>query len=229
MDLLKRNVREYAFALRNAGLVVLGTILLAFGVAVFMIPFELVAGGVSGIAVALERLLPPVLSVDLLIAVMTWGLFFAGLFLLGRSFAVKTLLSSFLYPPLVSLFLLLDSPDILGGYFYLRGSGYPELSLIIASLVSGVLIGAGCALTFLGGGSTGGLDVLAFIICKAFPGAKTSRVVFFTDALVVLFGVFVMKSLVLSLLGMLTAFVGSLVIDRLYTLRTPNVSKGDST
>ena len=86
----------------------------------------------------------------------------------------------------------------------------------MASIFGGLLIGLGCAVTFLGGGSTGGIDVLAFIICKHVKKSRSSKVIFYIDATVIIIGVFVIRDLIITLLGIITAFVGALVIDRVF-------------
>ena len=202
---------------RNVFLVIIGTVILAFGTSVFMIPFDLVSGGVTGVAIALNGILrSDIITVELMITVLTWVLFFIGLIFLGRQFAAKTLVSSIVYPLAVSLFAPITSDSFLSGYFNLANSPHGEMGLFLAAIVGGALVGLGCALTFLGGGSTGGLDVLAFIICKYIPRLRSSAVIFATDALVVLFGVFAINDIVVSILGVLSAFVVAVVIDRIF-------------
>ena len=202
---------------KNFSLVVLGTAVLAFGFSVFMIPYNLVAGGVAGISIVLDELIESeVFTVDVMVTILTWTIFFLGLIFLGKSFSMKTLLSTIVYPPCVSLFMHLSDPEVLGGYFYLPGSENPEIALLLAPLVGGALVGAGCALTFLGGGSTGGTDIIAFILCKIFPRLKSSLAVFIVDTSVVIFGVFVINNLVVSLLGVVSTFVSAFVIDKIF-------------
>ena len=193
-----------------------GTSLIAFGSAVFIIPFSLVAGGVSGAAIIIERALGGALEIDLIIAVLSWGTFLLGLLMLGRAFAAKTLISTLIYPPLVSLFMRLVSPDVLMGYFYLQGAENTELALIISAVLGGVLIGTGCALAFLGGGSTGGIDILVLIIVKLFPRLRSSRVMLYIDGAIVLLGAFVFKSLVFTMLGIISALSSSFMIDKVF-------------
>ena len=139
-----------------------------------------------------------------------------GFFILGKDFAMKTLVSTMFYP--VALFL---------SEYIIRGSAmaslldltaypteYNNLALIIATVFGGVFIGAGCAFTFLGGGSTGGVDVISFIICKIIKRAKSSVVFFIIDATIIISGMFVIGSFVLTLLGILSAFVSALMIKR---------------
>ena len=203
--------------LKKLLLVIVGTLTIAFGFAVFIIPFDLVTGGVTGIAIVIDNLLPEgILSVDIIIAILTWALFFVGLLVLGRDFALKTLVSTIVYPMGVSLFGLMLNEEFLDGFFYLQGSEHAQISLMLGALIGGACVGVGCALTFFGGGSTGGLDIIAFVICKHFKRIKSSTLIFILDATAVVLGMFVIGDLVITLLGILSAFVAALVIDRIF-------------
>lgn len=209
--------RKLLHQLKNLFFVIAGTLILALGTALFIIPFDLVVGGISSIAILLNRLLNiRFLTTDLLITVVTWTLFFIGLLGLGKSFALKTLVSSIVYPLGVSLFSGLTDPEVLNGMFCLSQSQYSEISILLAALFGGVLSGAGCALTFLGGGSTGGVDIFSFIICKIFKKARSSVVIFLIDALTISLGLFVFKDLVISLLGITSAFISAMVVDKIF-------------
>ena len=187
---------------KNILLVIAGTLVLAFGTAVFILPFDLVTGGVSGIAIVLDKVISlEFVTVDRLVTVITWLLYFIGWLVLGKNFAMKTLISSIIYPLGVSLFMRLATPEFLGGFFDLQASEYSEISLILATVIGGALVGAGCAITFIGGGSTGGVDIIAFTICKIFKHLKSSVVIFSIDAVIVMMGMFVIGDFVITLLG----------------------------
>ncbi len=212
-------------ALKNALWVIVGSVIIAFGFAVFIFPFDLVTGGVSGLAVAIVRVLPfDFLTVDLCVGILTWVLFFIGLIFLGKAFALKTLLSSIVYPIALSLWMRLMEIEAVNDILNLAKNYDPEnpdyALPIIASVIGGVLVGFGCALTFRGGGSTGGLDILALICAKYIKGAKNSVMVFVFDALVVITGLFVMKDFIMCLLGVASAFVGAIIIDKVLLGRT---------
>lgn len=197
---------------KNILLTVIGTLILAFGTAVFIVPFDLVAGGVSGLSIAISRSVGSFLSVDLLITLFTWSLFFVGLLLLGKEFAAKTLLSSIIYPLGIMAFGKLTEIR----FFDLTQSAYPETAVLLAALFGGVTVGAGCAVTFLGGGSTGGVDIIAFALCKHFKKLKSSATIFVIDGLIVLLGAFAIGDLSLTLLGLMTALVGALAVDKIF-------------
>lgn len=201
--------------LRNIGLTVLGTVILALGGAIFIIPFDLVAGGMSGIAIVVNNTIPSI-SVNVIITVLTWGLFLAGWLMLGNHFALQTLISAIVYPLAISLFSMLVNPDILGGLFYLKGSAHADIAIIIATVFGGFLSGTGCAVTFWSGGSTGGTDIIAFAVCKVFKKLRSSYVFFAVDATVIMAGMLVIKDLAVTLLGIIAAFVAALVIDKIF-------------
>ncbi len=200
---------------KNLCLVVAGTAVLSFAVAVFILPFDLVVGGVSGIAILLNALMP-FLSADFFITAVTWAIFLLGLICLGKHFAWKTLVSTAVYPVGVMLCSRLVDPSVLGGMFCLSAYENLPLALLLSAVFGGALIGAGCALTFLGGGSSGGVDVLAFLVCKLFKKLRPSGVIFTIDALIIGAGLFLFRDLLLCLLGITAAFVGAVAVDKLF-------------
>lgn len=217
MKLLKCTKRDALRTVKNLFLVVFGTLVLSFGTSLFLLPYDLVAGGVSGYSIIISQLIPlEYVTDELVITAITWILFFVGLLVLGKDFAMKTLVSTIVYPIGIALFSNLTSTEILGGFFNLQTSAYSSIGIVLASVFSGVLVGLGCALSFLGGGSTGGLDVIAFVICKIFPRIRSSVVIFMLDATSVILGMFVIGDFTVSLLGIVSAFMASLIIDKVF-------------
>ena len=109
--------KEKIRLLKNFLLVICGTLVLSLGTAVFIVPFDLVVGGVSGFAIVISRALGGALSADMLITLLAWSLFFLGLLVLGKDFALKTLVSTALYPVGVSLFSGFVGSGAFGGFF----------------------------------------------------------------------------------------------------------------
>ena len=222
--LKERNLQKLLNILKNTSLIILGTTVLAFGTAIFIIPFDLVTGGVSGIGIILHRLFSGVgfmseLSTAFYASVVNWILFFLGFIFLGKAFALKTLVSTVVYPLALSLATLLMESEALGGFLNLLSENYASygsVTIIIATVFGGAMVGAGCALTFLGGGSTGGVDVITLIVCKFNRRVKSSFLFFAIDAFIVLIGLFVISNLVVTLLGVTSAFICAIAIDRMF-------------
>ena len=217
VKLKKLSKQELLIRLKNLLLVIIGTTILGFGVGVFILPFDLVTGGVPGLAIILKKIIPiEAITVELYTTIVTWVLFFLGLIFLGKDFALKTLTSAIVYPIAISLSSLLVSPDVLGGFFYLQGSSYQQIAIVLASVFGGAFVGAGCAITFLGGGSTGGVDIIFLILSKYCPRIKSSISMFIIDGGLVVLGMFILNDLVLTLLGIVSAFICAIVVDFLF-------------
>ena len=215
---IKLTKKEVIRQLKNALTVIFGTVILAFGTGVFLVPFNLVTGGMTGLSISLVKIIPlDFMTVDLYVTVLTWILFFVGWIFLGTDFTVKTLISAIVYPIALSFSIKLSSPDVLDGFFCLKDSvEYGQIAVLLAGIFGGVLVGAGCAITFKGGGSTGGTDVIAFVICKFFKRLKSSVMIFVVDALIIVIGMLAIGDLVLCLVGIVSAFVAALVIDKMF-------------
>ena len=202
--------------------VMVGTGILAFGTAVFLVPYELVTGGVSGISIVLNAFFEDVFSMslgeDFFITLLTWGLFALGWIFLGKNFAAKTLISTIFYPIMYVWCSYLVDPElnVLHGYFIIQNSPYHDIAVLLAATLGGACVGVGCAIAFKGGGSTGGVDVLALLASKMFKRIKSSHIIFAIDAIIVILGVFIIDDMVLSLLGIVSAFICALMIDKVF-------------
>lgn len=214
--LIEHNKQGIWTQIKSVLLVIWGTAVLAFGTAIFIVPFDLVTGGVSGLAIVLQKLIPIDITVDFYITGITWLLFFLGLIFLGKNFAIKTLISTIFYPILFSFFFNFVEYELFNGLLVLNNSQYDDMAVLLAALFGGAFVGAGCAITFKAGGSSGGVDILAFLLCKIFTKIKSSFVIFAIDAAIVVLGVFIINDLVVSLLGIMSALICSVMIDRMF-------------
>lgn len=210
---LKSEGRKKAFI--NFGWMLVGTTILAFGTAFFIIPNDLVTGGVSGLAIIIKSAFESVgntsVDVGIIITILTWGLFVIGLFLLGIRFTFKTLIATVVYPPLIFLFqFMIDNIS------WLRIDNSP-VSLLLGGLFGGVFVGVGCGCTFIGGGSTGGVDCLSLAANK-YLHVKTSVASFIIDGSIILIGFIINidNGLERTLIGIVSAIMSAIMIDRVF-------------
>lgn len=210
--------------IKNLFLIVVGTLLLAFGTAVFLLPCKLICGGISGIAIILGELFGELSQTDW-IHILTIGMFVLGMFTLKSKFAMKTLLSTAIYPLGISLFSQLISNRDALQFFSIPWAQSEIPSLIVSSVLGGVFVGAGCAITFLGGGSTGGVDIVALLLATRFHKLRSSVIIFVIDATIILCGIVLYADIVKSVLGILSAFIAAVMIEILYRNRGENVEK----
>lgn len=223
LDVLKNKIKsikkEQAIKFsKNTLLVLIGTFIIAFATELFLIPANLVTGGVSGIAVSVSYIGLPI-EIEYFITIINWSLFFLGVLFLGLKFSLKTLCSTIAYPIfLIGIKYLLEVVPWLSIVNSTSLLGNQAMINLLSSLFGGFFIGAGCAITFLGGGSTGGVDIITFVLCKYIKRLKSSVSIFAIDALIVISG-FILNpnhDLALCLEGVLSAFIASLVIDKIF-------------
>ena len=82
--------------------IIIGNVLMAFTVSALILDHSIVAGGVSGISTVFHFYTG--ISVSLCVAIINIALFLIGLCFLGKTFAMKTLISTFLFPVLLEFF-----------------------------------------------------------------------------------------------------------------------------
>ncbi len=195
-------------------LVVVGCFVLAFGTATFLTQLNIVAGGLSGIGIIIQAFVPEGYQVvDITVFVLTWILWAIGFIFLGREFAFKTLMATIVYPLALALFLRVPFFENLS--ITMAGEG-STADILINCIFGGVFTGAGVALTFLGGGSSGGVDVLAFIVNK-YTGISHSITSFCVDAIIIIFGMFIIPDNIINgLCGIISAFLCALMIQFIY-------------
>ena len=199
----------------NNFLVVIGSIILALGAAVFLTKLEIVAGGLSGIGIIIQHFAGNSQVIDIFVAIATAILWFVGFFFCGREFAMRTLLSSIIYPLFLSLFYRIEFFQNIA-YSIAGGANVTVGNILICGIFSGVFIGVGVALTFLGKGSTGGVDVFIFLLAKH-TAIKESVWSFIIDGTVIVLSMILMPgNWVNSLVGIISAFITALIIEFIY-------------
>lgn len=132
--------------------VLLGNIILAFAVAAFIVPTGIVMGGATGIALTITHYVPMSLSAVLLGVNVI--LFLSGAFILGKKFAVTTIVSTFLYPLCLSVIQQIPGIATLTD------------NQLLSALYAGALMGIGIGIIVRVGASTGGTDIIALILNK---------------------------------------------------------------
>lgn len=180
--------------------IIIGNLLLAFAVAFFIIPNDILTGGVAGVAIALSPLLN--ISVETIITAMMVICFVLGSFFLGKDFALKTIASSILYPVFLNVMSSLAVP--LG------------VDPILASLYGGLISGLGIGIVFRVGASTGGMDVPPLILGK-YTKIKTHSWMIIVDGLTILLGITTF-GLNAALIGLISAYSMSKMVDTVQTL-----------
>lgn len=188
-------------------LILFGNFVLAIAVAIFILPNNILSGGVAGVAILLEPFID--IPKEHLISIINTALFLVGYILLGKHFALTTILSTIAYP-----FFIMLVPKI-----------FPvvELDPIISSIYAGLIGGIGIGIVVRQGASTGGMDIPP-LICQKYFHADLSKCVMVTDGLTVLFGLWI-YGLEAVLIGLISVYVTGIAISKALTFGANDAKK----
>ena len=198
MEIIEK--KENLRFLRNGLGVVIGTFLLCLSVEMFLLPYQVLSGGVAGVSVALF----PITGIDTtwMANALTIILLAIGAVVLGGDFFVKTVASSLLYP--------------LFNIILARGVTVPDISPVMASFYGGLLGGAGVGIVIRTGASTGGMDVPPLIIHRL-TRIRVGTLMMAVDGLTVLLGWYT-YGLTAVLIGLISVFSSSYAVNRMLSI-----------
>ncbi|MBQ8929976.1 MAG: YitT family protein [Oscillospiraceae bacterium] len=183
-------------------IVLLGNILYGVTVAVFIEPSGLITGGVTGIAIALERLTG--FSVSIYTFALNLVLFVLGIVFLGREFAATTAVSTVVYPVAMHL-----TERVLNGRTLTD-------DIVLCTVLGGLLIGLSVGMVMRVGSSTGGLDIPPLILQK-YMGLPLGITVYLFDFAVLIFQMFFVRGDA-ALYGVILVVIYSVFLEKVIAL-----------
>lgn len=193
---MKKHTRDI---LLDIGADLLGSLLFAIGIVCFTEPANIAPGGVSGLAIILNYIwdVLPIGGVSMAINV---PLMILSFMFLGRRASVKTICS------LVISSLMIDW---VAAPFFPVYVGEP----LLGAVFGGVFIGAGLALIFLRGSTTGGTEIVSNLMRLRWPHISMGRAILFVDFAVIALSIVVFGNLESGMYGIISLFCSTKVID----------------
>jgi uncharacterized membrane-anchored protein YitT (DUF2179 family) len=208
--------------LRDYIAIMIGALIMAVGLAVFLVDAKVVPGGVSGLSMAVHYLSGNRVPIGLTMWLFNIPLYIWGIRELGKQFGVRTLVGF----TTNALFIDLLRGD-LPGFRSVRLHEHPaivnlrETDFLFLILVGSVLLGVGLGIIFKFRGTTAGSDVIAAVGQKRW-GLKPGVVFMAVDSLVIIFAGIVIHlrhldterpALTLSLYAFFLLFISSRLVD----------------
>jgi len=166
--------------LKEYGLVTLGVVAYALGWSIFLLPNNLIGGGVSGFASILFYATGIPMGVTYL--VLNIILLLIGTKILGTGFGGKTIYAVLSTAVLLAVLPGMIPKDFIHEFALSNGK-------LICTFLGGIIAGVGIGLSISQGGSTGGTDIVALLWCKYHP-ASPGRVILVVDILIIMSSLF---------------------------------------
>ena len=186
-------------------MIVLGSLILAFGISWFLSPPGLVTGGLSGIAIIVQKLSAGTIEGGIPIwltnAVLNIPLFAVSIRQRGFGFARKSLYAVVLLSVALWLTEMIPNP-----FAHIE-------DLMLYGLFGGVFVGTGVGLVLRAGATTGGTDMLAAIFKFIRPNLPIEKVMLLIDAAIIVSGMFVF-----GVVNTMYAIISVIVTTKMVTL-----------
>ena len=170
--------KTFLHHLKEYSLLILGLLMYVVGWTVFLVPNNLVGGGVTGIASIVQYATHGAVKIGYTYFTVNTILLVIALFTLGKGFGGKTVVAIVL----ASLGLNLFQPWIPAEICQTLAVDNGKLMSVI---MGGIFVGVGIGLTMSAGGSTGGTDIIALIVNK-YRGVSPGKMILGMDVVIIL-------------------------------------------
>lgn len=192
----RMNRKSIKKGLRNYLVITLAAIVYAAGVSLFLDPNNLAPGGVTGIAILLNRLIG--VNTGTLIMILNVPIILLGMWKFGWKFIVSTF---------YAIFAVSAATDILAPV------GALTKEPMLAAIAGGALSAAALGIIFRAGATTGGTDIIIKVLRLKYPHMRTGFLFLLSDVMIAGSSLFVFGDVDVVLYALLAVFVMSRVMD----------------
>ena len=195
---IKRNltIKKYFIELIT---LILGCIIMACGTSFFLLPNQLSSGGFTGIATITYYLFNWPLGIVMFM--LNIPLLILGFFRIGKDFLVKSLLGIFLLSFFIDIF-----------------DKFPALTSdrILGCIYGGIAVGIGTALVLKSESSTGGTDLLTYIIRSFNSSYRPSSIIVIIDSIIIGLNVIFFRNIEIGLYSAIAIYIMGKMIDIIF-------------
>lgn len=185
---------------QNLLMIVFGSAMFSLGFDLFLEPAGFSCGGVSGIAMLIVYGIDAQwLTVGILSALINIPLFFFGYRQIGKNFFFGSMLGMVVSSVCFDLFALLP---------------IPQVEPLVAAIFGGVIIGVGLGIVFVGGASTGGVDIVARLMKLKFRNFPIGKLLLAMDLCTAVATGIVYGEVNNTLYSAIALFLSSVVLDK---------------
>lgn len=179
--------------------ILLGTAIMAGATSFFLLPNQLSSGGISGIATILYYLFN--LPMGTTILVLNIPLFVIAFLKLGKSFVFKSILGTTTFSLFIDIFDKLSAATS---------------DRFLACIYGGIAMGLGTALVLKANASTGGSDLISYIIREYNSKYRTGTLISIIDIAIVTLNVFFFREIEIGLYSAISIYLMGKIIDIIF-------------
>ena len=177
------NKKSVLVFLKEYALITLGILLYVLGWSIFLVPNNLVGGGVSGAAAVVQYATHGTIKIGYTYFAVNAVLLVLAMFTLGKNFGGKTIYATIIASLGLNLFQTLIPAEITQILAVDNGK-------LMSTIMGGIMIGIGIGMSMSQGGSTGGTDIIALIVNK-YRNVSPGRMILMMDVVIILSSILV--------------------------------------
>lgn len=170
--------KSFFTTLKEYSVVTLGILMYVLGWSIFLIPNNLIGGGVTGVASIVQYATHGAVKLGYTYFLINSLLLVAALFTLGKGFGFKTVYAIIIASVGLNVFQEIIPSEICQTLAVDNGK-------LMSVIIGGIMSGVGIGLTMSVGGSTGGTDIIALIVNK-YRGISPGRMILSLDVVIIL-------------------------------------------
>lgn len=178
---------------------IVGSFIMAVGIALFLLPNQLSSGGITGIATITYYLLK--IPMGIVIMAINIPLFLFSGYKIGKAFFIKSIIGT------ISLSFFIDILDKIEPLTNDR---------FLACVYGGIIIGIGTAILLKENSSTGGSDLISYIAKKYNPTIRTSNIILIIDFIIICLNMLFFKEIEIGLYSAIAIYLMGKIIDILF-------------
>ena len=190
------NVKKYAL---EYIFIIIGAFLMAVSTALFLLPNQLSTGGISGISTILYYSCN--YPVGLTMLLINVPLFVIAMVKVNKRLFFKSILGTVL----LSVFI-----DLLENLSPITNDRF------LACIYGGIIMGIGTAIILKAGASTGGTDLLSYVIRAYNNKFKSSRVIIIADTIIIFFNIIFFREIEIGLYSVIAIYLMGKMIDIIF-------------
>ena len=204
-----KNSKSVKHAAVSYVLITLGILIYTFAWSAFMLPAQIVGGGVSGISSVLNIAAGIPLPIGVLNFIINGVLLAIGFKVLGPKFGANTIIGIILSS---LCFILWQQVLHVETLFCDPATGVIQFEPFMCAIIGGALCGGGIGLTFIRGGNSGGTDIIALILTK-FYNISPGKVILYLDIVIIGCSFFVSNDITNVVYGYIVMVTMTYVLD----------------
>lgn len=193
-------------------LITIGAGITALAINIFLVPYKIAPGGLSGLATVLFYISGGRLPIGTTMLAINIPLFILGYKIIGRKFFFRTIYGTIILSVIIDLTeaysadfakrLLVNGTDLVS-----------QPDILLYSIIGGFISGIGLGIVLKMDATTGGTELAAWLLNRLFRSMTIGQLILWLDAIIILFAILAFNSILIGLYSLVSLFLTTKVID----------------